>query len=142
MADLDKLESGGGGGGGAVEIGDIRADDGGGAVEERERLTELEGISVLDFDLLCSTVALQTQGKWRKLESSEGEDATEDDYGGGVLRLWEGDVMDCFEDRHLCIESAWYWGFLFSYHSLIQKNILFYFLQKLEFWGFIYLDLC
>jgi hypothetical protein len=104
MADLDKLE--GGGGGGAVVIADIRADEGGGAVEERERLTELEGISVLDFDLLCSTVALQTQGKWRKLESSEGEDATEDDYGGGVLRLWEGDVMDCFEDRHLCIESA------------------------------------
>ncbi|KAL9305772.1 putative PLAC8 motif-containing protein [Arabidopsis thaliana] len=104
MADLDKLE--GGGGGGAVVIADIRADDGGVAVEERERLTELEGISVLDFDLLCSTVALQTQGKWRKLESSEGEDATEDDYGGGVLRLWEGDVMDCLEDRHLCIESA------------------------------------
>lgn len=104
MADLDKLESGGGGGGGGV-IDDIRDD--GGEVEEKERLTELEGISVLDFDLLCSTVALQTQGKWRKLESSEGEDAADDDYGGGVLRLWEGDVMDCFEDRHLCIESAW-----------------------------------
>ncbi|KFK35679.1 hypothetical protein AALP_AA4G023100 [Arabis alpina] len=94
MADLDKLESGG-----AVVISDI-GDDGGSVVVE----TELEGISVLDFDLLCSTVALQTQGKWRKLESSERED--DDDYGGGVLRLWEGDVMDCLEDRNLCIESA------------------------------------
>ncbi|CAH8372245.1 unnamed protein product [Eruca vesicaria subsp. sativa] len=94
MADLAKLESGG-----AVVIGDIGVEVGGAAGEERE----LEGISVLDFDLLCSTVALQTQGKWRKLESSDGED---DEYGGGVLRLWEGDVMDCLEDRHLCIESA------------------------------------
>lgn len=102
MADSDKLESGG-----AVVIGVIGDD--GAAVEETERLcsTELEGISVLDFDLLCSTVALQTQGKWRKLESSEREDGDDDEYGGGVLRLWEGDVMDCFEDRHLCIESSW-----------------------------------
>lgn len=100
MADSGKLESGG-----ATVIGDIGVEGGGGAaVEEREMLAELEGISVLDFDLLCSTVALQTQGKWRKLESSDGED---DEYGGGVLRLWEGDVMDCLEDRRLCIESAW-----------------------------------
>ncbi|KAL0794502.1 hypothetical protein Bca101_065879 [Brassica carinata] len=96
MADSGKLESGG-----AAVIGNTG--DGSAAVEEREMLAELEGISVLDFDLLCSTVALQTQGKWRKLESSDGED---EEYGGGVLRLWEGDVMDCLEDRHLCIESA------------------------------------
>ncbi|CAN8305534.1 unnamed protein product [Cochlearia groenlandica] len=108
MADFDKIESGR-----AVAIGDIGSGVGGGdaAVEERERLcsTELEGISVLDFDLLCSTVALQTQGKWRKLDNSEGDDAAEDEYGGGgggVLRVWEGDVMDCLENRHLCIESA------------------------------------
>ncbi|KAF8090682.1 hypothetical protein N665_0469s0018 [Sinapis alba] len=93
MADSGKLESGG-----AAVIGDIGVEVGGGGA------AELEGISVLDFDLLCSTVALQTQGKWRKLESSD--DGEDDEYGGGVLRLWEGDVMDCLEDRHLCIESA------------------------------------
>ncbi|KAJ0256787.1 hypothetical protein HA466_0077640 [Hirschfeldia incana] len=100
MTDSGKLESVG-----AAVIVDIGVESGGAAaaVEEREMLTELEGISVLDFDLLCSTVALQTQGKWRKLESSDGED---EEYGGGVLRLWEGDVMDCLEDSHLCIESA------------------------------------
>lgn len=105
MADLDNVESGGAGV--IVDIGNGGGGRGGEAVEEREMRAELEGISVLDFDLLCSTVALQTQGKWRKLESSEREDGDDDEYGGGVLRLWEGDVMDCLEDRHLCIESTW-----------------------------------
>lgn len=124
MADLDKLESGG-----AVVIGDISDNDSGGG-----GATELEGISVLDFDLLCSTVALQTQGKWRKLESSEEEDAVDDEFSGGVFRLWEGDVMDCFEDRHLCIESAWL-GYLFLISFFIRKTFFFkLFLRK--FWDF------
>lgn len=90
MADSDDLESGR-----TAVIVDIGVEGGGGAaVEEREKLAELERISVLDFDLLCSTVALQNQGKWRKLESSDGQDK---EYGGGVLRLWESDVMDCLE---------------------------------------------
>lgn len=72
--------------------------------EEEEKL--MEGMAVLDFDMLCSTVALQTQGKWRKLES-EDFDAMGANGGefGGVFRMWEGEVIDCFEDRRIAIES-------------------------------------
>ncbi|PON49314.1 PLAC8 motif-containing protein [Parasponia andersonii] len=77
--------------------------------EEEERL--LEGMAVLDFDMLCSTVALQTQGKWRNLEGLEGgdEDGNGDGDGGdfgGAFRMWEGELLDCFEDRRIAIESA------------------------------------
>ncbi|KAK4758944.1 hypothetical protein SAY87_020245 [Trapa incisa] len=77
---------------------------------EEERL--MEGFSVLDFDMLCSTVALQAaQGKWRSLGSGdsvvEGEEAAVlGDLGGGVLRMWEGDVLDCFEDRPIALQSS------------------------------------
>lgn len=89
MEDLEKREKGGVGGGG----------------QEEEEL--IEGMAVLDFDMLCSTVALQTQGKWTRLESV---DAGDDEKGGdlgGVLRMWEGEVLDCCEDRRIAIESAW-----------------------------------
>ncbi|KAF3451592.1 hypothetical protein FNV43_RR07687 [Rhamnella rubrinervis] len=74
--------------------------------EEKERF--LEGMSVLDFDLLCSTVALQTQGKWSKVESVEGGDVVGGEGGdfGGVLRMWEGELLDCFDDRRIALESA------------------------------------
>ncbi|XVF87602.1 hypothetical protein PTKIN_Ptkin18bG0133200 [Pterospermum kingtungense] len=79
--------------------------EGGGGEEEEERL--LEGMAVLDFDMLCSTVALQTQGKWRKLEGPE--DCSEPGNGdsGGVLRMWEGEVvLDFLDDRRVALESA------------------------------------
>ncbi|OMO76625.1 hypothetical protein CCACVL1_15534 [Corchorus capsularis] len=64
-------------------------------------------MAVLDFDMLCSTVALQTQGKWRKLEDAE--DCLEQGNGefGGVFRMWEGEVvLDVFDDRRIALESA------------------------------------
>ncbi|KAF9672250.1 hypothetical protein SADUNF_Sadunf11G0021500 [Salix dunnii] len=75
--------------------------------EEEEKLL-MEGMSVLDFDMLCSTVAMQTQGKyWAKLESNEEEDDDLNHYsnGGGGFRMWEGEVLDCFDDRRIAIES-------------------------------------
>ncbi|KAF5475576.1 hypothetical protein F2P56_007370 [Juglans regia] len=73
--------------------------------EEKERF--IEGMAVLDFDMLCSTVALQTrQGKWSSFVSvGQGE---QEDGGeiGGVLRMWEGEVLDCFHDRRIALESA------------------------------------
>uniref|UniRef100_A0A5B7AR90 PLAC8 family protein n=1 Tax=Davidia involucrata TaxID=16924 RepID=A0A5B7AR90_DAVIN len=74
----------------------------GGAGEEEEEKF-LEGVAVLDFDMLCSTVAMQTQGKWRKLDNHEYEDGGE---FGGVLRMWEGELLDCFEDRRVALEST------------------------------------
>ncbi|XP_050217788.1 protein PLANT CADMIUM RESISTANCE 11 [Mercurialis annua] len=64
---------------------------------------EEEKLAVLDFDMLCSTVALQTQGKWRKVESDEFYDKNGE--FGGVFRMWEGEVLDCFDDRRIAIES-------------------------------------
>ncbi|KAF8030027.1 hypothetical protein BT93_E2447 [Corymbia citriodora subsp. variegata] len=77
--------------------------------EEEERLL-MEGVTVLDFDVLCSTVALQTQGKWRKLENGDcgggGEENEGLELGGGVFRMWEGEVLDCFEDRRVALQSS------------------------------------
>uniref|UniRef100_A0A2P2QNZ0 Uncharacterized protein n=1 Tax=Rhizophora mucronata TaxID=61149 RepID=A0A2P2QNZ0_RHIMU len=63
-------------------------------------------MAVLDFDMLCSTVALQTQGKWRKLETEEEDFDGNGGAGGGVFRMWEGEVLDCCEDRRIAVESA------------------------------------
>ncbi|KAK7302676.1 hypothetical protein RJT34_13569 [Clitoria ternatea] len=72
------------------------AEEGGG---ENERL--LEGMSVLDFDMLCSSVALQSaHGSWGKLGSGDEEQQ------GGVLRMWEGELLDFFDDRRIAFESA------------------------------------
>ncbi|XAR66364.1 hypothetical protein NMG60_11012573 [Bertholletia excelsa] len=71
-----------------------------------EEQSLLEGMAVLDFDVLCSKVAMQTHGKWQKLEA---HDEFEDGYGGesgGVLRMWEGEVLECFEDRQIALETA------------------------------------
>lgn len=71
--------------------------------EEKERL--IEGVTVVDFDMLCSAVAMKTnQGKWIKLEEDYEEDGGE--LGGGVLRMWEGDLLDCFDDRRLLLQSS------------------------------------
>lgn len=64
--------------------------------EEGQRL--IEGASIVDFDALCSNVASQNQGKWRLLDEEEGG-------LGGVFRMWEGEVLDCFDDRRIAVES-------------------------------------
>ncbi|ONK74661.1 uncharacterized protein A4U43_C03F8830 [Asparagus officinalis] len=60
-------------------------------------------MAAIDFDMLWHPVALQTQG----ISTNKGvrEDAFELDFGG-VQRMWEGRVLDCFEDRRIAIESA------------------------------------
>ncbi|KAK6149831.1 hypothetical protein DH2020_017356 [Rehmannia glutinosa] len=80
------------------------------AAEEEERLL-MEEVTVLDFDMLCSTVAMQAhKGKWGKLNGDKEEENIVSDYyqyGGGVHRMWEGElVYDCFDDRRIALESA------------------------------------
>ncbi|KAK9156068.1 hypothetical protein Sjap_003548 [Stephania japonica] len=70
--------------------------------EEEERL--LEGMAVLDFDMLCATVALQAQGGLLATET-RGKVENGGDFGG-VQRMWEGGVIDCFEDRRIALETA------------------------------------
>ncbi|KAK7319589.1 hypothetical protein RJT34_04312 [Clitoria ternatea] len=68
--------------------------------EEKERL--IENVAVLDFDMLCSTVALHAaHGKWGKLGVDE-----EGGEIGGVFRMWEGEILDCFDDQRIALESA------------------------------------
>lgn len=72
---------------------------------EEQRL--LEGVAVLDFDMLCSTVALQAQGKWTKFDHNGNGDDEDSGEFGGVFRMWEGELLDCFEDRRIAIQTAW-----------------------------------
>lgn len=74
---------------------------------EEARLME-EGTAVLDFNLLCSTVALQTQGKWGSLQNDEDSLRDADDWEfGGIFRMWEGEVFpDYFEDHRIAMEST------------------------------------
>lgn len=81
-----------------------------GVTEEAEgKENVVEGVAVLDFDMLCATVALQTQGftvEKRRLGMMEEEDEERGEFDG-LQRMWEGHVLDCFEDRRIAIESAW-----------------------------------
>ncbi|GMI77564.1 hypothetical protein like AT1G11380 [Hibiscus trionum] len=76
--------------------------------EEEERL--LEGMTAtataLDFDMLCSTVASQTRGKWRELDSPGNCLEQENGEFSGVFRMWEGEVSDFMDDRRVALESA------------------------------------
>lgn len=87
-------------------MGDLEKQERNVVEEENEKL--LEGVAVLDFDLLCSSVALKaSQGKWGKLRTME-EDDEEEENGvfGGVFRMWEGELFDCFDNRRIAIEST------------------------------------
>ncbi|KAL8045907.1 hypothetical protein ABFX02_08G144100 [Erythranthe guttata] len=80
------------------------------AKAEEEEQYLMEGERVLDFDMLCSMVAVQAQkGGWGKLNGGGG-DREEDNLvpdGGGVFRMWEGEIVyDCFDDRRLAIHST------------------------------------
>lgn len=74
-------------------------------VEEEERLLTKE-MTVVDFDMLCSTVAMQAEkGKWGKLND---EEENYHQYGGGVHRMWEGELLnDCFDDPTISLQSTW-----------------------------------
>lgn len=88
--------------------------NGGGKDGEETRLLE-EVAHVLDFDMLCATVALQTQGFSVDKRGSGGVGEDEDELAaevGGVQRMWEGGVLDCLQDRQIAIETSWYCLFI------------------------------
>ncbi|CAA6675022.1 unnamed protein product [Spirodela intermedia] len=75
---------------------------------EETRLLE-EVAHVLDFDLLCATVALQTQGFSVDKRGSGDVGEDEDELAvevEGVQRMWEGGVFDCLQDRQIAIETS------------------------------------
>ncbi|XP_026392401.1 uncharacterized protein LOC113287777 isoform X2 [Papaver somniferum] len=102
MGDLKKEETMVVGGGGEGENG-----------EKDEKF--IDGMAVMDFDMLCATVALQTEGgfysskgnNWGKLNNDDdGDDIDGGEFGGGVQRMWEGDVFDFLEDRRIALQTA------------------------------------
>jgi len=77
-------------------------------MEEEERESLLQGVAVLDFDVLCSTVALQAQhGKWGRLGVEDDDQEEESAEFGAVLRMWEGEILECFDDHRIALESTW-----------------------------------
>ncbi|RZC46377.1 hypothetical protein C5167_039328 [Papaver somniferum] len=102
-------------------MGDLRKEEtmvvgGGGEGENGEKDEKfLDGMAVMDFDMLCATVALQTEGgfysskgnNWGKLNNDDdGDDIDGGEFSGGVQRMWEGDVFDCLEDRRIALQTA------------------------------------
>ncbi|GLJ29126.1 hypothetical protein SUGI_0574190 [Cryptomeria japonica] len=60
-----------------------------------------EGMAVLDFDVLCATVAMQSEHlsfEFTRLADREG--------GGGVQRMWEGGLMDFCDDHKILLETT------------------------------------
>ncbi|KAI0527297.1 hypothetical protein KFK09_002896 [Dendrobium nobile] len=74
---------------------------------EEDGVRLMEEVAVLDFDMLCAAVALQTQGVKveRRLAKEEEEDHGDAELGG-VQRMWEGGVLGCLEDRRIAMEAA------------------------------------
>uniref|UniRef100_A0ACD5V1A1 Uncharacterized protein n=1 Tax=Avena sativa TaxID=4498 RepID=A0ACD5V1A1_AVESA len=75
---------------------------------ESEGEEEEEAMAVLDFDMLCASVAMSAER--RKGAAGMTAAACEglgEGAGGGVQRMWEGDVViDCLEDRRIALEAA------------------------------------
>lgn len=82
--------------------------------EEGERRDESESdgeeagvAAVLDFDMLCASVALSAERRkaGAALAGAAGDCGG---GGGGVQRMWEGDVvLDCLDDRRIALETSW-----------------------------------
>ncbi|CAN6219189.1 unnamed protein product [Urochloa humidicola] len=77
--------------------------------EQRQGESESEGeeagmAAVLDFDMLCASVALSAE---RRKGAAAAEAAGDCGGGGLVQRMWEGDVvLDCLEDRRIALEAT------------------------------------
>ncbi|MCO5589249.1 hypothetical protein L7F22_043215 [Adiantum nelumboides] len=67
------------------------------AVQDKERNPE-DNLPILDFDLLCATIAMQRE----PLSVDVQRDACE----VGVQRMWEGGVLDCLEDKEIALRTV------------------------------------
>lgn len=69
------------------------------APQDKERKSS-DSLPILDFDLLCATIAMQRE----PLSVDIQRDACE----VGVQRMWEGGVLDCFENREIALKTCWF----------------------------------
>ena len=78
--------------------------------EESEGEEEEAMVAVLDFDMLCASVAMSAERRKGAgmMAAAASVAPGEEGAGGGVQRMWEGDVViDCLEDRRIALEAAW-----------------------------------
>jgi hypothetical protein len=55
--------------------------------------------------MLCASVVLAAE---RRKGAAAAEADSDGGVGGGVQRMWEGDVvLDCLDDRRIALEAAW-----------------------------------
>ncbi|KAM0847500.1 hypothetical protein ACQ4PT_054965 [Festuca glaucescens] len=67
---------------------------------------EEEAMAVLDFDMLCASVAMSAERR-KGAAGMAAAAAASEGPGGGVQRMWEGDmVIDCLDDRRIALEAA------------------------------------
>lgn len=65
--------------------------------EDKERKS-MDSLPILDFDLLCATVAMQSEPLSLEVQRDAGE-------VGGVQRMWEGGVLDCFDNTEIALQT-------------------------------------
>ena len=93
-----------------------------------------EGMPVLDFDVLCATVAMQRKHllfEFQRLPCQESR--------GGVHRTWEGDLMDCCDDRNIFLRTTLYVFWLcffsvFNFGTCICKKYVFLIFGLILIW--------
>ncbi|XP_011086146.1 protein PLANT CADMIUM RESISTANCE 4 [Sesamum indicum] len=74
---------------------------------EEEKLL-MDEVTVLDLDILRSTIAMHAEkGGLGKLNGEKKFVSDYTQYGGGVFRMWEGElVRDCLNDGKIAIQST------------------------------------
>ena len=70
------------------------------AVQDKER-NSMENLPILDFDLLCATIAMQR-------EPISSLDIQRDTCEVGVQRMWEGGVLDCLDNKEIALRTFWF----------------------------------
>lgn len=66
------------------------------APHDKERKS-LDSLPILDFDLLCATIAMQREPL--------SLDIQRDSCEVGVQRMWEGGVLDCFDNKEIALQT-------------------------------------
>lgn len=66
------------------------------STQEKERKS-LDTLPILDFDLLCARVAMQSEPLSLEIQRDGAE--------VGVQRMWEGGVLDCLDDTDIAVQT-------------------------------------
>eukprot|EP00249_Psilotum_nudum_P016419 c25816_g1_i2 orf=214-993(+) len=68
--------------------------------QERGRKSS-DRLPIVDFDVLCATVARQSEALAVELDQTLAEETA-----GGVQRMWEGGVLACFDESEIVLQTV------------------------------------